>query len=140
MPWKECHVIDQRTQFVARRLAGEPMTALCEEFGISRKPGYKIVQRYKTGGPDGLTDRSRRPLRHAHQRPLAIEQQIVGLKKRYPNWGAPTIREKLRPLCAPLRLPAVCTVHAVLDRHGLVQHRRRQRPTLTATPRHHAGR
>jgi putative transposase len=137
MPWKECHVIDQRTQFVARRLEGEPMTALCEEFGISRKTGYKIFQRYKSCGPEGLTDRSRRPLRHANQLPLAIEKQIVGLKKRYPSWGAPKIREKLRPLCAPLRLPAICTVHAVLDRNGLVRHRRRRRPTLAATPRHH---
>ena len=42
MPWKECHVMDERLRFVARRLDGETMTALCEEFGISRKTGYKI--------------------------------------------------------------------------------------------------
>ena len=37
MPWKECSVMDERMQFVARRLAGEPMAELCREFGISRK-------------------------------------------------------------------------------------------------------
>ena len=40
MPWKECSVMDEKLQFVARRLAGEPMTELCTEFGISRKTGY----------------------------------------------------------------------------------------------------
>jgi putative transposase len=127
MPWKECHVVDERLRFVARLLDGEKMTALCAEFGISRKTGYKIFDRYKDCGLQGLTDRSRRPLRHANQLPRALEAQIVGLKKKYPTWGAPKIREKLRPLCAPLRCPAISTVHAVLHRRGLVTVRRRRR-------------
>ena len=60
MPWKECHVVDERLRFVARLLDGEKMTALCAEFGISRKTGYKIYDRYKDYGVHGLTDRSRR--------------------------------------------------------------------------------
>ena len=50
MPWKECSVMDERLQFVARRLAGEPMAELCREFGISRKTGYKIFDRYQQCG------------------------------------------------------------------------------------------
>jgi putative transposase len=50
MPWKECHVVDERLRFIARLLDGEKMTALCEEFGISRKTGYKIYERYKDCG------------------------------------------------------------------------------------------
>ena len=134
MPWKECHVMDERLRFVARRLEGEEMAPLCAEFGISRKTGYKIYDRYKTCGVQGLTDRSRRPIRHANQLPVTIEKQIVQLKKRYPAWGAPKIREKLRPQCAPLRCPASSTVHAVLDRHGLVKRRGRRRPALTGSP------
>ena len=134
MPWKECHVMDERLRFVARLLDGERMTTLCEEFGISRKTGYKIYDRYQAFGAQGLNDRSRRPLRHANQLPTVIERQIVQLKKRYPTWGAPKIREKLRPQCAPLRCPAISTVHAVLDRHGLVRRRRRRRPSRTGTP------
>src|SRR5687767_11874489 len=61
MPWKECHVMDERLRFVARLLEGEKMAALCAEFGISRKTGYKIYDRYKDCGVQGLTDRSRRP-------------------------------------------------------------------------------
>lgn len=53
--------MDEKLQFVARRLAGEQMADLCREFGISRKTGYKIFDRYKECGVQGLTDRSRRP-------------------------------------------------------------------------------
>jgi hypothetical protein len=42
MPWKECSVMDERVRFVARLLDGEKMAALCREFAISRKTGYKI--------------------------------------------------------------------------------------------------
>jgi putative transposase len=94
MPWKECHVMDERLRFVARRLEGETMSALCEEFGISRKTGYKIFERYQQIGVKGLTDRSRRPHRHANQLPLVVETSIVGLKREYPSWGAPKILER----------------------------------------------
>ena len=47
LPWKECSVMDERLQFVARRPAGEAMAELCREFGISRKTGYKIFDRYQ---------------------------------------------------------------------------------------------
>jgi putative transposase len=72
MPWKECSVMDERLQFVARRLAGEAMAELCREFGISRKTGYKIFDRYQECGIQGLTDRSRRPYRYANQLPFRI--------------------------------------------------------------------
>jgi putative transposase len=128
MPWKECHTMDERLRFVARRLDGEKMAPLCEEFGISRKTGYKIFDRYKACGIDALTDRSRRPYRQANRLPAPIEATIVRLKREYPGWGAPKIREKLRQQPIPaLQLPAISTVHAVLDRHGLVQRRRRRR-------------
>ena len=127
MPWKECHIVDERLRFVARLLDGEQMSGLCAEFGISRKTGYKIYDRYKEHGALGLTDRSRRPYRHANQLPLPIETQIVRLKREYPNWGAPKIRERLRRKYPDLRCPAISTVHAVLDRHGLVERRLRRR-------------
>src|SRR3954466_7668736 len=65
MPWKECHVMDERLRFVARLLEGEKMAPLCAEFGISRKTGYKIFDRYKDCGVQAFTDRSRRPYRQA---------------------------------------------------------------------------
>ena len=96
MPWKECHVMDERLRFVARLLEGEKMAPLCAEFGISRKTGYKIFDRYKDCGVAAFTDRSRRPYRQANRLPAPIEATIVRLKREYPGWGAPKIREKLR--------------------------------------------
>jgi len=134
MPWKECHVVDDRLRFVARVLDGEKMAPLCREFGISRKTGYKIFDRYKDCGVQGLTDRTRRPYRHANQLPLVLEKAIVALKREYPSWGAPKIRERLRRRCPELHRPAISTVHAVLDRHGLVTRGRRRRVRLQGTP------
>ncbi len=139
MPWKECHVEDERLRFVARRLDGEKMARLCAEFGISRKTGYKIYDRYNEVGLHGLTDRSRRPYRHANQLPLAIETTIVRLKREYPNWGAPKIRERLRTRCPEVQSPAISTVHAVLDRHGLVTRRKRRRHRAEGTALSHPG-
>ena len=127
MPWKECHVEDERLRFVARRLEGEKMAPLCAEFGISRKTGYKIFERYQDCGLQAFTDRSRRPHRQANRLPAAVEATIVRLKREYPSWGAPKIREKLRQCYPGPHLPAISTVHAVLDRHDLVAHRRRRR-------------
>lgn len=126
MPWKECHVMDERVRFISRLLDGEKMAPLCVEFGISRKTGYKIFRRYRGCGIEGLTDRSRRPQRHANQLPEPIEKLIVRLKREYPTWGAPKIRERLRRRYAPTQCSAISTVHAVLDRHGLVTRRKRR--------------
>jgi putative transposase len=133
MPWKECHIMDERLRFVARLLEGEQMAPLCAEFGISRKTGYKIFDRYKDCGLSAFTDRSRRPYRQANRLPAPIEATIVRLKREYPGWGAPKIREKLRRQFTGPHLPAISTVHAVLDRHSLVKHRRRRRPTGAET-------
>jgi transposase InsO family protein len=128
MPWKECQPMDERLRFVARLLDGEKMAPLCAEFGIARKTGYKIFDRYKACGTEAFTDRSRRPYRQANRLPAPIEATIVRLKREYPCWGAPKIREKLRQQAIPaLQLPAISTVHAVLDRHGLVHRRPRRR-------------
>ncbi len=127
MPWKECKPMDERLRFIARLLEGERMAPLCREFGISRVTGYKIFNRYKECGLDGLADRSRRPYRQANKLPFQIERSILGLKKAYPGWGAPKIRDKLIRQYPMLRPPAISTIHAVLDRHGLVKRRKRRR-------------
>jgi transposase len=95
MPWKESSVMEERLRFVARLLDGEGMSDVCRAFGISRKTGYKIFNRYKEHGLEALTDRSRRPVRYANQLPHQVEQMIVRFKRDKPHWGARTIRELL---------------------------------------------
>src|SRR6516165_6259405 len=85
MPWKECSVMDERLRFVARLLDGEAMSEVCRAFGISRKTGYKIFERYKEHGLEALTDRSRRPVRYANQLPQQIETLIVAAKREKPH-------------------------------------------------------
>ena len=126
--------MDERLRFVARLLDGEKMAPLCREFDISRKTGHKIYNRYKDCGLQGLNDRSRRPYRHANQLPFQIEKRIVRFKKEYPSWGAPKIRELLRRRYPDIKLPATSTVHAVLDRNGLVKRRGKRRPKAKGTP------
>jgi putative transposase len=125
--------MDERLRFVARLLEGEKMAPLCAEFGISRKTGYKIYERYKDCGVGAFSDRSRRPHRQANRLPAPIEAVIVRLKREYPSWGAPKIREKLRQQFTGPQLPAISTVHAVLDRYHLVQRRRRRRHATGST-------
>ena len=88
MPWKASSVMEERLRFVARLMDGEAMTDVCRDFGISRKTGYKIFDRYKEHGLAALSDRSRRPVRYANQLPQQVEGLIVRLKGEKPHWGA----------------------------------------------------
>ena len=126
--------MDERLRFVARCLDGENMSALCREFGISRPTGYKIFRRYKELGLEGLEDQSRRPYRHANKLPFQVERTILQLKRDYPTWGAPKIREKIIREYPMIKPPAKSTIHAVLDRHGLVKPRKRRRYKAEGTP------
>ena len=136
MPWKESSVMEERLRFVARLLEGEPMSEVCREFGVSRKTGYKLLNRYREEGPLALCDRSRRPVRYANQLPEPVERLIVDCKREKPHWGARKIRELLvRRLAGDIRIPATSTIHAVMDRHGLVKRKgTRQRHKAQGTP------
>jgi transposase InsO family protein len=135
MPWKESSVMDERIRFVIRLKDGESMASLCREFGISRKTGYKIFQRYEECGLEGLTDRARRPQRYANQLPIQVEAAIVAAKREKPSWGARKIRERLlRRLPHEIKVPACSTIHAILDRHGLVTRAKRSRTPCNGTP------
>ena len=127
--------MDERMRFVVRLQEGESMAFLCREFGISRKTGYKIVDRYKECGLEGLSDRARRPYRYANRLPEQLEAAIVAAKREKPHWGARKIRERLlRRLPHAVRVPARSTIHAILDRHGLVTRARRSRTRAEGTP------
>ena len=134
MPWNETNHMDERLRFVARILEGEKMTVACREFGISRKTGYKIYNRYREAGIKGLEDRARSPYRHPNKTPFQVEASILRIKREYKSWGAPKIREKLLKEFPMINSPAVSTIHAILDRHGLVSRRKRRRYKAQGTP------
>src|SRR6201993_3360321 len=135
MPWKERSVVEERMRFVLRLKDGESMASLCREFGISRVTGYKIYDRYKECGLEGLTDRARTPYRYANKLPAQLEAMIVSMRREKPTWGARKLRDRLlRKLPNDVRVPACSTIHAILDRHGLVVRPRRSRTKTEGTP------
>lgn len=138
MGWKECNKMDEKLKFIARYLEGEKIAPLCREFGITRPTGYKLIDRYKMMGQCALVEQKRTPHRYANQLPIAIEAMILDLKREYPSWGAPKIREKIIKKYPDVKTPAKSTIHAVLDRNGLVSARKgRQRFKATGTLLNH---
>src|SRR5262249_31145663 len=135
MPWKESSVMDERMRFVIRLKDGETMASLCREFGISRKTGYKIFERYEQCGREGLSDQAPRPFRYATQFPERVEAAILSAKREKPHGGARKSRERLlRRLPHAVKTPAASTIHAVLDRHGLGQAMARRSNTAEGRP------
>jgi putative transposase len=110
------------------------MAPLCREFGISRVTGYKIFNRYKDCGLQGLNDKSRAPYRQANRLPYQVERTILGIRKEHHSWGARKIRDKLIKQFPMVPTPAISTIHAVLDRHGLVKRKKRRRYKAEGTP------
>ena len=108
--------MDERMRFVIRLKDGETMASLCREFGISRKTGYKIFERYEQCGLEGLSDRARRPFRYANQLPEQVEAAIVSAKREKSHWGARKIRERLlRRLPHDIKAPAASTTRRPLE-------------------------
>ena len=70
------------------------MAELCRRYGVSRRTGYKWLQRYQQQGWAGLEDRSRAPRRHPLQTATAIEQEILALRAQHTRWGAITLQAR----------------------------------------------
>ena len=116
MPWKESNAMSERMKFVLRLEDGEKMTDICREFGISRKTGYKIWNRYQEVGSIAFLDQPKRPIRLANETDKQIVDLILNLKQERPTWGAPKILEYLIRKKTHVKFPTRSTVHAILDR------------------------
>jgi putative transposase len=128
MPWSQTTPMDQKTQFIADYLRqGLSMSELCELYGISRKTGYKLIDRYLKFGPAGLEERSRRPGSHPNETPAHVVQAIVDARQRHPSWGAKKLLRILTKRYSRWRFPARSTVCDILSRHGLVPQQRNRR-------------
>jgi len=119
MPWMETAPMEQRTQFIADQREGLfTMTELCARYGISRKTGYKWLDRFAEGGRRGLGDRSRAPHHCPHRIAEATAELLCTARRKHPDWGSGKL----------LDWPAVRTAGDLLARRGLVKPRRRRRP------------
>ena len=119
-----------------RHSAGEETVAeLCGQFGISRKTGYKIIDRYEAYGEGGLLDLSRAPHHHPNATPTQAAERIIEEKRARPTWGPKKIVARLREIDPDVPWPSPSTASGILDRAGLVRrHKRRRRATRWGEP------
>jgi transposase InsO family protein len=121
--------MDERVQFIHdyhRELF--TMTELCDRYGVSRKTGYKVVERYEANGAAGLAWRSSRPGHSPQATSPRVVKAIIALRTRYPTWGGKKIVVVLSEKHPTWTLPAISTANDILKRRGLVTPRRRRRP------------
>lgn len=117
--------MNQRTEFVLKSFHTSNFRALCAGFGISPKTGYKWQKRFLKNGPAGLEEWSRRPLSHAKELGEAVVCEIIRLKTKHAFWGPRKLREVYGRTHA--EVPSESSFKRVLDRVGLVEHRRLKR-------------
>jgi putative transposase len=101
------------------------ISELCDHYGVSRKTGYKWIDRYLTRGPAGLEERSRRPRQCPWQTPEHVVEALLEARRRHPCWGA----KKLLTIVSKRHShwPHRSTIYDILNRHGLVALKRRRR-------------
>ena len=128
MPWKKSEPMEQRVEFVLRALRAENFRALCLEYGISAKTGYKWQERFLRFGMGGMEEQSRRPHSHAEQLGEAELCAIVSLKMAHPRWGPRKIRELY--LRQHGKVASESSFKRVLERAGLSEKRKRRRVVL----------
>ena len=136
MPWQETGVQEERVRFIHDwQKQEDSMAELCRRYGVSRRVGYKWLERYQQGGLGGLQDHSRAPRRHPNQTPAAIEERILALRAQHSRWGPTTLKAVLQREDGALKWPARSTMGQLLQRHGLsVPRRRRPRAAPTRPP------
>jgi len=121
MPWKATNAMNQRTEFVLKALQTDNFRALCQEYGISPKTGYKWKERFVREGLSGMAEHSRRPKSSPEGLSEAVVCEIVRLKQQHRFWGARKLRDIYGRLHTPL--PSESSFKRVLERAGMVEHR-----------------
>ena len=128
MPWSQTSPMDQKTQFIADYLRKVlSVTELCDLYGISRKTGHKLIDRYVREGPAGLEDRSRKPRHSPNHTPEHIEQALLETRRRHPSWGAKKLLTLVHKAHPRWELPNRSTVCEILSRNGMVPKKPRRR-------------
>jgi len=128
MPWSETSPMDQRLQFIADYLRETlTITELCDLYRVSRKTGYKWIDRYLRQGPAGLEERSRKPHVSPNATPDEIVQTFLTVRRRHPSWGAKKLLAIVHKRHPRWALPGRSTVCDILLRHGMVPKKKNRR-------------
>src|SRR5712691_8853857 len=141
MGWMETCAVVERMRFVmAAEVGEETFAAICRRFGVSRKTGYKWLDRYRAEDVEGLRDRSRAPHHHPQEVPAAKAERCVEVRKAHPTWGPAKVRALLQRRAPGTAWPAASTIGELFDREGLtVKRRLRRRSPPSSVPFAHCG-
>jgi putative transposase len=128
MPWSQTTPMHQKTLFIADHLRGfRSVSELCIEYGISRKTGYKWIERFIRKGPAGLEDRSRRPRYAPNATDPQVRDALLELRRRHPTWGAKKLLAVIGRRHPGWKVPGRSATCELLKRHGLVKRPRSRR-------------
>ena len=128
MPWKDTSVPEERFRFIEDWRSGSwDLASLCRSYGVTRKTGYKWIERYQVDGLGGLRDLSRAPHHHPNAISPEMEDRLIAVREKYPLWGARKIRAWLEREEPEAEVPAVSTIGAILKQNGLTVPRKRRR-------------
>jgi transposase InsO family protein len=120
MPWKEATCMSEKLRFIEQiGLQERAFSELCREFGISRKTGYKLFNRYNQEGIAGLNARSRKPRRSINKTTDEIEEKILTARDLHPSWGGEKLLRYLKNKGYE-NLPTEKTIDRILKRNGLI--------------------
>ena len=117
MPWESKTVEELRKEFIVAANSSNNFSSVCREFGITRKTGYKWIERYRNG--EKLNDKSRKPNTTSNKTPIEVENKILDLRKDNPGWGAKTIKQVLENQ-GNRNIPCAKTVNNILNRYGCI--------------------
>src|SRR5579871_5775099 len=124
--------MDVKMEFIGRLKRGERMSDLCREYGVARKTGHKLANRFAELGVEGLLEQSRAPLHIPHRTPPEMAELLLGEKKRHPTWGPKKLKDVLEERLGRV-MPAASTIGDLLLRNGMVE-RRKRRGRVKPTP------
>jgi putative transposase len=128
MPWRETHAMDERMSFIVDMQREESsLAALCRRYGVSRKTGYKWIDRFEAFGLEGLKDRSSAAHRHPNEVDGCVADEVIGVRAAHPSWGPKKIKAWLSMKWPQTVWPSQSTIGELLDRRGLVRPRRKRR-------------
>jgi putative transposase len=128
MGWKETCAVEERMRFVmAVQKHEESFAAICRRFGVSRRVGYKWLDRFEEEGAAGLFDRSRAPLHHSQTIAERIAERCLEVRRAHPTWGPVKVRAYLERLAPRTEWPAASTIGELFDREGLTVKRKLRR-------------
>lgn len=133
MRWKQSCAHEERFRFVEDWKQNEwNFAELCDRYEVSRKTGYKWLERYQAEGLEGLRERSRAPLWHPNQVVLEVEEAVVWARDLHPHWGPEKLKVFLAREAPEVIWPAASTIGVILAREGLVVPRKRRRPAVAS--------